>query len=806
MLSDLRFAFRSLAKAPGFTVIALLTIALGIGLNTSMFSVLNTLFLRTLPYAEPDSLVRLYRTSAQGRSQLAHAPANFADFRTQSRSFNGMAAVRGERYAYASAGQPAVQLRGLAVTADFFPLLGIAAARGRVFGAEEDQPGHNRVAVLSHTAWQTRFGADPAIVGREIRLDGEMVAVLGVMPPDFDDAQLWGLVDVWRPMAFSAEDLQNRGGNYLSVIARLRPDTTLAGAQAELSIHAEALASAYPVTNARTGVSLLPLRRSGEDPTIRTLTWFTLGLAGCVLLIACANLANLQFARNSLRAREHAVRAALGATRLQLVRQSMAESLLLAFAGGALGLLIAWWANDALGATLRLNGRTSLVIPLDVRVLGFAFTAAAFTGLAFGLLPALLASRVDVNDALKQGGRGGAGSPLQDRIRRALIVAEFSLALVLLSGAGFFIRGLERFATRDLGWRTGQLLTATFNLPAQKYASADDQRSLQDRLEARVAALPGVERVGLAYSLPFNEYSWNQRFLVEGRPEPAAGAEPMRAVNLVTPGFFETLGLALVDGRTFIPDDLKSASLRTIINETMAKEYWPGESAVGKRIAHPADRHNWQEIIGVVRDVRFATNVTEERPRIQTYRLLAREPVQRLNLIVRSALPPEALSETVRRVMMEIDPDLPVQDLRPAAQTIAGGLANFAALGALLTGFAALGLLLAALGIYGVIAGFVVQRTREIGVRVALGAQPPDVLRLVLRQGLGLALLGTVLGLFGVFAVGRLLAATLPALPPPEPATAALVIVVLLAAAGLACWLPARRATRVDPMTALRAE
>lgn len=806
MLPDLRFAFRSLLKTPSFTAIALLTLALGIGLNTSMFSVLNTLFLRTLPYADPGGLVRIYRTGLRGQTQLPHAPANFLDLRAQNQSFQHMAALIVTRYNFAPAGQSALQLRGMNATADFFAVLGISPALGRVFTAEEDQPGRDRVVVLSHTCWQTQFGADPAIIGRDLRIDGENVTVLGVMPPRFDDAQLWGPIDAWRPMAFSAENLQNRAGNFLTVIARRKPGVTLEGAQAELTTLSAQLAAAYPATNAKTGINLMALARSGEDPTIRTLTWFTLGLASCVLLIACANLANLQFARNLLRAREHAVRAALGASRLQLIRHSLAESLLLALMGGALGLLLALWTNDALGARLQLNGRTSLEIPLDVRVLGFAFALAAFTGLAFGLLPAWLASRVDVNDALKQGTRGSSGGRAQDGIRRTLIVAEVALALVLLSGAGFFIRGLERFSVRDLGWRADQALTASFSLPAQKYGSDDARRTFYDRLETRVRALPGVEHVALASSLPFNGYTWSQRFVVEGRADPEPGAEPLRAVNVVSVDFFKTLGLGLVEGRTFVPSDATNSDARTIINETMAKEYWPGESAVGKRIAHPSNRAAWQEIIGVVRDVRFATNVSEERPRLQTYRMIMREPGPRVSIIVRSALPPEALADALRRAVAEIDPDLPVQDIRPALRTIESGLANFAALGALLTGFAVLGLLLAAIGIYGVIASFVAHRTREIGVRLALGAQVRDVLHLVLRQGLTLALIGSGLGLFGVFAVGRLLSSMLPALPAPEPATAAVVIVLLLGTAFLACWLPARRATRVDPMVALRAE
>jgi putative ABC transport system permease protein len=804
-MNDLRFAVRQLAKTPGFTAIALLTLALGIGLNTSMFSVLNTIFLRTLPYAEPDRLVRVFRTHPRSQT-LPHSPANFTDLRAQNQSFSHMAALEWSNYSLAEPGRIAERLRGMSVTADFFGALGIQPEIGRVFGADEDQPGRNRVVVLSHTCWQNRFASDPTIIGLDIRLDGENVTVIGVMPRDFDDRLLWGEIDAWRPMAFTPNTLQVRGGNWLSIVARLKSGVTLTAAQAEISSLAAQLAATYPNTNAQTGISLVSLLSSGQDATMRMLTWFTMGLAVCVLLIACANLANLQFARNATRAREHAVRVALGASRFQLIRHSLTESLLLAAIGGALGLFVALWSNAALGSRIDLNGRTGLEIPLDLRVLGFAFVVAALTGVAFGLLPAWLAARADVNEGLKQGSRGSTGSRTQHRIRHTLIVVEVALALILLSGAGFFLRGLERFSVRDLGWHTEQLLTASVTLPATKYSNDDAQRAFYDRLENRLAALPGVEHVALSRSLPFFSFNFSQRFLIEGQPDPKPGAEPQRDVNGVNLSFFNTLGLTLVEGRTFNSADLPaSAPMRTIINESMAKQFWPGESAIGKRIAHPTERA-WQEIIGVVRDIRFPTNVNEPNTRFQTYRLLAREPSRFIAVTLRSTLPPETLGEALRRAVTEIDPDLPVQDIRPAAQVIERGLANFNVVGAMLTGFAALGLLLAAVGIYGVIASFVVQRTHEIGIRLALGAQIRDVLRLVLAQGMKLALLGAALGLGGAYAVARLLTSIAPALPPPEAATAISVTAVLIAVALVACLLPARRATKVDPMIALRAE
>jgi predicted permease len=798
----MKHALRSLAKSPGFTAIALLTLALGIGLNTSMFSVLNTLFFHSLPYPESERLVRVYRTSRTLQTG-PHSPAAFIDLRAQNTSFAHLAAIEGASYALADPDQPAQRLRGLNVTADFFSVLGVAPALGRVFGAAEDQPGRNDVVVLSHTFWQGRFNSDPQIVGRDIRLDGENVTVIGVMPPGFNDRMLWGSLDAWRPMAWSDENRQVRGGNWLHMIGRLAPGVSRSAAQAEMSALAAQLAAAFPDTSAQSGLNLVPLGRSGQDPTMRLLSWFTMGLAGCVLLIACANLANLQFARNAAGAREHAVRAALGASRFQLLRHSLAESLIVAFVGGALGVVVAWWSNDALGARINFNG-IGLELPLDLRVLGFAFVVAAFTGFAFGLLPAWLSSRIDLNDALKQGGRGATGSRAQHRLRHALIVAEVALALVLLSGAGFFLRGLERFSQRDLGWRSDQLLTASLTLSPNKYASDDAQRAFYDQLETRLAALPGVEHVALSRSLPFSSFNFNQRLIVEGQPAPAPGTELMREVNGVSVGFFDTLGLTLVEGRTLTAADLHGP-VRTVINEAMARQLWPGESAIGRRIAHPVERE-WQEVVGVVRDIQFATNLNTPRTPFQTYRLLARETSRQIVITLRSAVPPETLTAALRRAVAEIDPEQPVQDIRPAVQVIESGLANINLVGAMLAGFAALGLLLAAVGLYGVIAGFVVQRTSEIGIRVALGAQVRDILRLVIGQGLKLALLGAALGLAGTYAVTRLLASIAPAFPAAEFATAFGITTLLLVVALLACWLPARRATKVDPVIALRAE
>lgn len=801
-MNDLRLVFRQLLKNRGFTIIAVITLALGIGANTLMFGVLNSLLLHQPPYPETDSLVRVFRTGPNYR-YAPHSPANFLDFQAQTKSFSELAAYGGTSVNLAEAGQPAVQLPGLRVSGNFFATLGMQPALGRFITAEDDRPGSAPVVVLSDSAWRQYFAADPTIVGRPVRLDGQSVTVLGVMPAGFDDRLVWGRVSVWCPLAFGNEDRQNRGGNFLSLIGRLRPGVTSAVALAEMQTIGAALAVTYPETNAQTGINFVGFVRSTQDKTVRLLSLFAMGLAGCVLLIACANLANLLFARNVLRHREHAIRAALGASRARLILQSLTESLILALGGGGLGLLLTVWGNQILGTQLRLAGQDGIALALDWRVAGFAFVIAVLAAAGFGLVPALLASRTEVGDALKQGTRGSTSGAHQ-RLRHALIVSGVALAVVLLSGAGFFICGLSRFASRDHGWRTTSLLTASLSLPGVKYENDTAIAAFYDRLQARLMVLPGVEQAALARSLPFHGFSWGQRFVVEGHPLPKPGTEPMRDVNGVTPGYFDAMGIGLVAGRGFAATDL-NGPVRTIISESMAARLWPGGSALGKRIAHPVD-HEWQEVIGVVRDVKFASNLESNGGAFQTYRLLAREPDNSISIVLRCTAPPGTLTEALRRTVAELDPELPVSGISPAVQVIEQNLSKYALTGWMLLGFALLGLLLAVVGIYGIIAGFVAQRTNEIGIRMALGAQMRDVLHLVLGQGLRLALLGSIIGLAGSWWVARLLQSIVPALPPSEPLIAAGIALLLLATALLASWLPARRAARVDPMVALRAE
>jgi predicted permease len=803
---DLRFALRRLMKSPGFTAVAVLTLALGIGVNTAMFSLLNTLLLRALPYQEPDRLVRVFRTSPQSEA-WPHSVANFLDHGEQNHVFERMAGFTWSSFNLALPGEPAERLHGVLAGADFFPALGVPPALGRVFTRDEDQPGRNQVAVLSHGFWQRRFASDTNIIGRTLRLDGESVTVIGVMPAKFEFPLLWGPVDAWRPLAFTAEQRQDRGNNWLNALARLKPGVELPQAQAEMTALAGRLAEAYPQSNAHNSLRLVPLRRSASSESDRRLSWLTLGLTGFVLLIACVNLANLQLARATLRARELAVRVALGAGRARLMGQLLLENLLVAGLGGALGLLLATWAGDFIGSRILIGDEAGLPVALDLRVTAFALACSVITGVLFGIAPAWLASRTDVNEVLKAGPRGATPGRSQHRFRHALIVGEVALALILLAGAGLFIRGLERFTRSDPGWRVDGLFTGQVALTSTKYATDAQRLAFFERLQEALTTLPGGEHASFSLSLPLWAFSTSRGIAVEGRPAAPAGQEPLVYAEAISSGYFDTMGIGLLEGRAFRATDTFDRTPVVIINESMARRFWPGASPVGKRIGRsdPADP-GWQEIVGVVRDVQFPANMSPPDTRWQIYRPMAQEPRNFITIEVRAKGTSESIASGLRRIVSGLDSDLPVNALEPARQTLNRMLANFSLIGVLLGSFAALGLVLAAVGIYGVIACLVAQRTSEIGIRMALGAQMRDILCLVLGRGVRLTLMGTLVGLVGALGVARLLVAAVPEMPIRDPLAFVAVTVALLVVALFACWLPARRASRVDPMVALRAE
>lgn len=794
-MNDLQFACRQLLKNPGFTAVAALTLALGIGVNTSMFSGLHSLLMPEQPYPEADRLVRVFRTSPHSQ-RTPHSPANFLDGRGQNTVLSDMAATTSRPANLAEAGQPAERLRTVLVTAGLIPMLGIQPKLGRAFLPEEDQPGRSDVVLLNHAFWLRRFNADPGIIGRTLRLDGVPVTVVGVMPPEFADRQGWGTADLIRPLAFSDAERAERGNHYLDVFARLKPGITLAQANEGLAALATRLREEYPGNNTDSGLRAATLARS-MDPRGQTMLWLILGLAGFVLLIACANLANLQFARTARRSREIAIRGALGASRGRLLRQLLTENLLLAALGGLLGLLLAQWTNQWLIHRLTEDGRPLVRPELNLAVLGFALLASTFSGLAFGMVPAWLASRTDLNATLKQGGRDGGGGSSRHWFRHGLIVGQVALTLMLLAGAGLVLSGLHRFSTADPGWRIDGLHAGYLNLPAATYPDGAARRRFMDRLLEKVAALPGVERVSLGNALPVSGARSHIGLAIESAATSMTSG--FSSLAFVSPGYFPTLGIRLLEGREFQADDLPGHPAVTIVNESFARACWPNASAVGRRIGEAGD---WLEIVGVVADVRAATDPSEPTSRFQCYRPLGQDPQAGLAVAVRG----NVTGETLRRAVAELDPDLPLSEAGSVRAAVGRFFRQAAVAGWLLAAFAGLGLLLAALGTYGVIAGFVGQRTQEIGVRMALGAQIRDVLWLVLGRGLRLTTVGLGVGLLGSIGLVNVLRSLTPGLKANSPAVLLVVCGLLLLVAFIACWLPARRASRVDPLVALRSE
>jgi putative ABC transport system permease protein len=798
-LQDLRYAARSLRRAPGFAAVAIVTLALGIGANTAMFSVLNTYLFRPLPYPQPERLVAVFRTSIFSNS-WPHSAANFVDFRARNDVFSEMVTFNGSSPVLMRDGQPAERMPGLVVSGNFFAALGVPPMLGRVFSDEEDQPNANDVMVLSERAWRTRFGADPSLVGRPLQLNGLSVQVIGVMPAEFEHPLLWGTVDFWRPIAFTPEERQNRGNNYLRAFARLKPGVDIDSAQQSMIALAANL-SRETSSNQNNSLRLAPLQRSSASDVSRTIMWFTFGLAGAVLLIACANLANLQLVRSAARIREHSVRAALGARRSRLLRQSMTESLMLAGLGGVLSLLLAYGAIEFINRSL-FAFLPGAAVTVDLTVFGFALLASVVTGVAFGTVPAWLASRADVNHALKESPRGST-SGAHHRLRHALIVGEVAFAVILLTGAGLFLRGLQRFENLDHGWRPDGLLTGQLGLQGRRYETPDQRRVFFQQLEERLRSIPGVQQAAISNSMPVSGFNSSGGVFVEGQPEPEPDKAPEVSFDQVSSGYFDTLGMRLISGRTFASTDVTGNTPVVIINDTMARRFWPNENPLGKRFRRTFNRP-WMEVIGVVSDVSFPGSLTEPYTRLQAFSPLGQAPVNFGNVTVRTAARPEDLAQPMRQALADLDPALALHRLRSARSLVDEGLSSASLLGRLLGTFALLGLALAAIGIYGVTSYSVVQRTSELGIRMALGAQARDVLWLILSTGAGVIALGAIIGSAGAVALARVLAATIPTLPTHDPIALAGLIGLLVLIALAACFVPAGRATRVNPLVALR--
>ncbi len=800
---DVRFSLRMLLKHKGFTVVAVLTLALGIGVNTAMFSVLNTFLFRSLPYPQSDRLVRIFRTSPHSQS-WPHSNANFFDQHDQNTVFEKMAAYNFASRNLTEQGQTAERLLSLAATADFFPLLGVAPEHGRVFKPEEFEPGADNVIILTDRFWTRRFGSDPNIIGRKIQLDGKTVEIVGVMPPGFDHPMLWGPIDIWQPLALSQKERAIRDTNYLSSFGRLKPGVTIQQAEQSMVALAANLGKQNS-SNEGESLRLEPLQRSMSDSIGRTVMWFTFGLAGFVLLIACANLANLQLVRTAARARELAVRAALGAARLRLLRQSLTESIVVALIGGTISLAIALAAVRFISSRL-FTDLPGASVQLDFKVFGFALLCSVVTGVLFGTVPAWFASRPDINLALREHSRGNTAGRSQHRLRHSLIIGEVAFAMVLLAAAGLFLRGLQRFINSDPGWRVDGLVTAQMSLRGEKYKDDKQILSFLTELENRLRNLPGVQHAAIGSSQPVFGFNSSSSFVVEGRPEPPHDKLPEMFYEPASNDYFATLGARLQQGRTFNDTDTADHPKVVIINETTARTFWPNESPIGKRISNPGQKKQYYEIVGVVNDLAFPGSLGEPYTHFEAFIPLAQSAPAYLTIVLRTSANADALANTLRKSIAEMDPSLPVYRIRSARTAVDQGLGDISLLGSLLGAFAFVGVMLAAIGIYGVVSYTVVQRTGELGIRVALGAQARDVLWLVLGKGAVLVLSGTLLGVAGAYGVSRLLISLIPSLPTRDPLILPLTGVALVAVALVACYIPARRATRVDPMVALRSE
>ncbi|MGH9852713.1 MAG: ABC transporter permease [Blastocatellia bacterium] len=798
---DLRYSARMLVKKPGFTLIAVITLALGIGANTAIFSVVHTLLLRPLPFPEPDRLVVL---AGKGKETLLGgtvAYPDYEDWRARAQSFEDMACFLNTGLNLTGV-DPPVAAPSRRVSWNFFPMLGVKPQLGRLFSDQDDRPGATPTALISHGVWTEKFGGDPGVIGKTISLNGAPFEVIGVLPPGFEFLRR---DDIYVPLGLwftPGHNILKRSNHFpLYVLGRLKRGITVEQARVEMEAISRQLEREYPQTNSNwiaTAARIADLQVENVRPVLLVL----LGAVGFVLLIACVNVANLMLVRAAGREREVAVRLALGAGRSRIVRQLLTESALIAGLGGAAGLLIGAWGIEGLTALVPPELARLDQVRLNGTVLMFTLGVSALTGLLFGLLPALRASRTDLSAALKEGGRSAAGSSWE-RARKGLLVAEVGLALVLLIGAGLMLRTLYQLTRVDPGFNAENLLTVQFSLPGRTY-NIERRLAFFRECRARIEALPGVSSAAFAMSLPIAGWNWGSTFIVADRP-----AEKSWAVfTPVSANYFETMGVRLLRGRVFNEAEMADSAPVTMINESLARRLWPNEDPVGKRLKQGSAEIQaaWREVIGVVSDVKW-TAVDQDAPS-HVYLPLALRNSDRVGLVVRTTDKPLALASTVERTIRSIDKDLPVT-IRSMDQLMGNAIARQRLTMALMASFAILALALAGVGVYGVMSYAVEQRRRELGVRLALGAQTSDVLRLVVRQGMTLAGAGVVIGAAAALALAKLMtgfSSLLFGVKATDPATFALIALLLLAVALLACWIPARRATKVDPMIALRCE
>jgi putative ABC transport system permease protein len=792
---DLRYGLRMLFKHPGFTAIAVVTLALGIGATTAIFSVVDAVILRPLPFEDPERVVRIWGKFSQGE-RASTSPPDFLDYRAQNSTFEEFAAMMHTSYNLTGASEPE-RVNAAAVTSNFFRALGVQPIHGRDFSIDEERAGPASVAIISEGMWRRRFGGVLPIIGEKLTLDGKNFTVIGVAP---NATRQLGETDLWTPLTFDGEGMKVRRFHFLRAFGRLKPGVTLQQAQTDVDVVAAGLERQYPDSNTTWRLRLVSLRDEMLGD-VRTPLYVLLGAVGFVLLIACANVANLLLARAAGRQKEIAIRSAMGARPRRLIRQLLTESILLAAAGGGVGLFLAVWGTELLVKLAPDSIARAGTVGVDNRVLGFTMLVSLLCGIVFGLVPALQTSKPDLNESLKEGDKGTAAGIRHNRTHGFLVIAEIALALVLLVGAGLLIQSFRQLQNVDPGFDPTNALTMRLFLPESKYGEPGSASAFVDQVLERVAALPGVKAVGTTTHLPMRG-GGDTYFKIEGRPF----SDPNEQVTAINPGishdYLNAMGIPILKGRPFTYQETKDPAKTVIINESFARTYFPDEDPLGKRLIIDMGEKATCEIIGVARDVRQFALQMEATPTMY----LPTINVGRPSLVVRTAGDPMALSAAVRTAVQSIDKDQPVANVASMEQILSQSVGEPRFRTLLFSVFAALALILAGVGIYGVMSYSVARRTHEIGIRMALGARPGDTIKMVVGQGLTLTITGVAVGLAASVGLTRLLESLLFGVSPTDPFTFAAIALLLTGVAAVACYIPARRATRVDPMRALRCE
>jgi len=808
LIRDIRYAARGLLKQPVFTAIVLLTLGLGIGASTAIFSVVNSVLLRNLPYRQPDRIVAIQELSEKG-TRVQVTSANFLDWRAQNTVFEHLAAIRVTTSNLALADY-AERIDIAQTSANFFEVFGVTPTYGRFFIPTDEQAGHEPVVILSDGLWRSRFGSDPGLVGKPIKLDGRNYTVIGIAPPRFqypDKTEAWLPPLKLVPELFPDQDVtQTRGMGYLAAVGLLKPGVSLPQAAAEMETITSRLRQQYPESNNNRFNKVVSLHRHLVGDT-DTMLWLLLGAVTFVLLIACANVANLLLANAASRQKEIAIRTALGASRFRVVRQLFTESALLALAGGAVGLLLSVWGVPLITKLLPREFPRLDEIQIDWRVLGFTLAASVLTGLLFGLAPVFHLTRFGVHDAMKESSHGAGGSVHRSRLRHALIVAEVALSVVLLAGAGLLFRSFLQLQSVNAGFTPEQVLTARLSPSGEKFKTDSDYIKYYENVLARIGALPGVREAGVINTLPLQKGP-TFRFRVEGRAPLPIDKWPPANYRSVSPNYFHVLNIPVLQGRPFTDRDNEQAPTVLLVNQSIAEKYFPGENVVGKRINFGRTDSNqqpiWREIVGVVADVKNME--LKEQPEPEIYFSSLQSPFEAMSIVIRSSVEPGSLAGAVRGAVAEVDKTVPVADIetmdRIVTESVMQPRFNMVLLGL----FSAIALVLSAAGIYGVTSYTVTQRTHELGIRLALGAQLGDVLRLILKQGLAVILIGVAIGLAAAFVLTRLLRTLVFGISTNDPLTFIGITLLLSVVALIACYMPARRATKVDPLVALRYE